>query len=73
MTDDTVAIINTIPNGPSEMVGVMPGDRIIRVDDSLVAGVSMPSDDIVRMLKGPKENAGAGHGVQEGRKSTDRF
>jgi carboxyl-terminal processing protease len=54
MTDDTVAIINTIPNGPSEMVGVMAGDRIIMVDDSLVAGVSMPSDDIVKMLKGPK-------------------
>jgi carboxyl-terminal processing protease len=54
MTDDTVAIINTIPNGPSEMVGVASGDRIIMVDDSLVAGVSMPSNDIVRMLKGPK-------------------
>jgi len=54
MTDDTVAIINTIPNGPSEMVGVASGDRIIMVDDSLVAGVNMPSDDIVRMLKGPK-------------------
>ncbi len=54
MTDDTVAIINTIPNGPSEMVGILAGDRIIQVDDSLVAGVSMPSDDIVKMLKGPK-------------------
>lgn len=54
MTDDTVAIINTIPNGPSEMVGVLAGDRIIMVDDSVVAGVNMPSDDIVRMLKGPK-------------------
>jgi len=54
MTDDSVAIINTIPNGPSEMVGIMAGDRIIMVDDSLVAGVNMPSDDIVRMLKGPK-------------------
>ncbi|MEN8158119.1 MAG: S41 family peptidase [Bacteroidota bacterium] len=54
MTDDTVAIINTIPNGPSEMVGILPGDRIIQVDDSLVAGVNMPSDHIVKMLKGPK-------------------
>ncbi len=54
MTDDTVAIINTIPNGPSEIVGIMAGDRIIRVNDSLVAGVNMPSDDIVKMLKGPK-------------------
>jgi carboxyl-terminal processing protease len=54
MADDTVAIINTIPNGPSEMVGILAGDRIIMVDDSLVAGVNMPSDDIVKMLKGPK-------------------
>ena len=54
MTDDTVAIINTIPNGPSEMVGIAAGDRIIMVDDSMVAGVNMPSDDIVKMLKGPK-------------------
>lgn len=54
MTDDTVAIINTIPNGPSEMVGILAGDRIIMVDDSVVAGVNMPSDDIVKMLKGPR-------------------
>jgi carboxyl-terminal processing protease len=54
MTDDTVAIINTIPNGPSEMVGIAAGDRIIMVDDSVVAGVNMLSNDIVKMLKGPK-------------------
>jgi carboxyl-terminal processing protease len=55
MVEDSVAIINTIPNGPSEMVGVMAGDRIIMVDDSVVAGVNMPSEDIVKMLKGPKK------------------
>ena len=54
MTDDSVAIISTIPNGPSEIVGIMAGDRIIAVDDSVVAGVNMPSDDIVAMLKGKK-------------------
>jgi len=54
LVEDSVAIINTIPNGPSEMVGVMAGDRIIMVDDSVVAGVNMPSNDIVKMLKGPK-------------------
>jgi len=56
MADDTVAIINTIPNGPSEMVGILPGDRIVRVNDSLVAGVNMPSNEIVNMLKGPKNS-----------------
>lgn len=54
MQDDTVAIINTIPNGPSELVGIKAGDRIIRVNDSVVAGVNMPSEDIVKMLKGER-------------------
>ncbi|HKK61272.1 MAG TPA: S41 family peptidase [Bacteroidales bacterium] len=54
MNEDTVAIISTISNGPSEMVGIMPGDRIVEVEDRLVAGVNMPSDSIVSMLKGKK-------------------
>jgi len=54
MQDDTVAIINTVPNGPSEKIGIKAGDRIIRVNDSLVAGVKMQSDDIVKMLKGKR-------------------
>ena len=54
MQDDTVAIINTIPNGPSEKIGIKAGDRIIRVNDSLVAGIKMRSDDIVKMLKGKR-------------------
>jgi len=54
MQDDTVAIINTVPNGPSEKIGIKAGDRIIRVNDSLVAGVKMPSDNIVKMLKGKR-------------------
>ncbi len=54
MQDDTVFIINTTLNGPSEKIGVLPGDRIIRVNDSLIAGVNMPSSDIVGMLKGKR-------------------
>jgi len=54
MQDDTVAIINTVPNGPSEKLGIKAGDRIIRVNDSLVAGVKMQSDEIVKMLKGKR-------------------
>ncbi len=54
MTEDTIAVVSTIPNGPSEIVGIIAGDRIIYVDDSLVAGQNIPSNDIVKMLKGPK-------------------
>ncbi len=52
MQDDTVFILNTTLNGPSEKIGILPGDRIIRVNDSLVAGVHRSSNDIVKMLKG---------------------
>ena len=52
MLNDTVVVVNTVPKGPSEKAGIMAGDRIVRVNDSVVAGVKMPSDDIVKMLKG---------------------
>ena len=52
MLSDTIVVVNTIADGPSEKVGIMAGDRIVRVEDVLVAGVKMPSDDIVKMLKG---------------------
>ena len=52
MQKDTIIVISTISGGPSEMVGIQPGDRIIEVNDSTVAGVDMPSSDIVDMLKG---------------------
>ncbi len=54
MNEDTVAIIRPIPNGPSDMVGILPGDRIVEVEGQVVAGVNMNSDDIVSMLKGEK-------------------
>ncbi len=54
MQNDTVIIITTIPNGPSALIGIQPGDRIIKVNDTVVAGVKMPSDAIVKRLKGPK-------------------
>ncbi len=52
MLNDTIVIVNTVRKGPSEKVGILAGDRIVKVDDQLVAGVKMPSNDIVKMLKG---------------------
>ena len=54
MNEDTVAIIRPIPNGPSDLVGIIPGDRIVEVEGTVVAGVNMDSDKIVTMLKGEK-------------------
>ena len=54
IVEDTVAIVNTIKGGPSEKVGIMAGDRIVYVDDSLVAGVKIKNEGVMRLLKGPK-------------------
>ncbi len=54
MLTDTLYIIQVIPGGPSEKVGVKAGDRIIMVDDTLIAGVKMPTNSVMKRLKGPK-------------------
>lgn len=54
MVTDTLYIIETISGGPSEKVGILPGDRIIMVDDTLIAGVKMPNRDIMKRLRGKK-------------------
>ena len=52
--DDTVRVNSVIHGGPSEKVGVLAGDRIILINDSLFAGKKIPSNEIVKNLKGPK-------------------
>lgn len=49
---DTVTVLNPLPGGPSEEVGVLSGDRIVAVDDSSAIGFS--SADVQRTLKGPR-------------------
>ena len=51
---DTIAVVNVIKGGPSEKVGIMAGDRIIYVDDTLVASQKLKNEDVMRKLKGPK-------------------
>ena len=51
---DTIAVVNVIKGGPSEKVGIMAGDRIIYVDDTLTAGQKLTNEDVMRKLKGPK-------------------
>ena len=52
MATDTVIIQNVVSGGPSEKVGIMSGDRIITINDSIVAGRNINQNDIVKMLKG---------------------
>ena len=52
---DTVMVINTIPGGPSEKVGLLAGDRIVKVDSKNIAGIKIVNEKVMKLLKGPKE------------------
>lgn len=54
MKEDTLYVIQTIPGGPSERVGILAGDRIVMVNDTLIAGVKMKRNDIMKRLRGKK-------------------
>lgn len=52
--NDTAIVTNVIAGGPSEKAGLLSGDRIIKIDDRNVAGVSMQQDSMVSMMRGPR-------------------
>jgi len=49
---DTAIVLGTVAGGPSEKAGLMQGDRIVKVDDKDIAGVKMPQDSMIRLMKG---------------------
>lgn len=51
--NDTAVVLNVIPGGPSEKAGLVQGDRILKVDDTVIAGVKTPQDSMVMLMKGP--------------------
>jgi carboxyl-terminal processing protease len=57
MLTDTLYVVQVIPGGPSEKVGILVGDRIIQVNDTLIAGVKMKNTDVISRLRGPKGTA----------------
>lgn len=56
MIEDTLLIVQPVSNGPSEKTGILAGDRIIAVNDTVIAGVKMSTEDIMRRLRGPKDS-----------------
>ena len=54
MAEDTLFVIQPVSGGPSEKVGILAGDRIVEVNDTVIAGVKMSTEDVMRRLKGPK-------------------
>nr|WP_081671126.1 S41 family peptidase [Sporocytophaga myxococcoides] len=51
---DTIYVVAPISGGPSEAVGLMAGDKIVKVDDKSVAGAGITNGDVFSKLRGPK-------------------
>lgn len=51
---DTVRIVAVIAGGPSEGVGVLAGDKLITVDDSVFTGKKINNEKVMRTLRGEK-------------------
>lgn len=54
MMTDTINVLEVISGGPSEKVGIMPGDRIISINDTIVAGQKWSQERVIRNLRGQK-------------------
>ncbi len=52
--DDTILVISPVVNGPSDKLGIKAGDRIVKVDTTIVAGVGISNDQVIKLLKGPR-------------------
>lgn len=51
---DTILVVTPISGGPSEKLGIRAGDKIIQIEDSLVAGVGITNEKVVKRLRGKK-------------------
>lgn len=52
--EDTINVITPILGGPSDQAGVLAGDKIIKVSDTLVAGANFPQESIVKLIRGER-------------------
>ena len=54
--NDTVMIVAIISGGPSEKAGLLAGDRIVRVNDSVFVGKTITNEKVMKKLRGPENS-----------------
>lgn len=54
LMNDTIGVVEVIPGGPSEKVGLMAGDRIVMIDDSTATGENITNGAVMKRLRGAK-------------------
>lgn len=54
LQNDTIYVVDVISGGPSEKAGLLDGDRIVTVNDTLFVGKSINNEKVLKRLRGPK-------------------
>ncbi len=52
--EDTIVVVNTIVGGPSEKLGILAGDKIVKIESENVAGIKLKNKDVMTRLRGPR-------------------
>ena len=52
IVQDTITVVSAISGGPSELVGIHAGDKIIKIADTIVAGKKIKNEDVTHKLRG---------------------
>lgn len=52
--EDTIVVVNTIVGGPSEKLGILAGDKIVKIGDEVVTNIKLKNKDVVSRLRGPR-------------------
>lgn len=52
--NDTIYVVEPIQGGPSEKLGIQPGDKIVEIETENVAGIGIKNNDVLKKLRGPK-------------------
>lgn len=55
IVQDTITVVTAIPGGPSESIGIRAGDRIVKINDTTVAGIKIRETEVKKKLRGPSK------------------
>jgi carboxyl-terminal processing protease len=55
IVQDTITVVTAISGGPAELVGLRAGDRIVKINDTIVAGTKIKETDVKKKLRGTKD------------------
>jgi carboxyl-terminal processing protease len=60
---DTITVVSAISGGPSEQIGIHAGDKIVKINDTIVAGVKIKNKDVTKKAKRPRWHKGESNHV----------